>query len=197
MTAQVTVWPNRGRGPENAALSRVAARSRPSQFMDMRGGAPFSGRTAPDAGVRPGRGALFVVFRPDPAGLVRTAARRLGRRSGRSALGIMTDAAGAVHAILRRNANGTSWSPPTTTPAMPGFQVVSITWGPNGVVVSTRAGRVATRGSTRFLPIRRLPRCGSAVRVRDQVPGSRETWRNCEFMARRWATRPDRELKPS
>ena len=52
----------------------------------------------------------------------------------------MTDGAGAIHAILRRN--GASGD--VVVPATSGFQVVSITWGPNGVAVYRDGQRVGS-----------------------------------------------------
>ncbi len=48
---------------------------------------------------------------------------------------MMTDAAGSIHAILRRNgANGdVVVAAPTLMPGMPEFQIVCLTWGPDGV----------------------------------------------------------------
>jgi hypothetical protein len=51
-------------------------------------------------------------------------------------LGLMTDAAGTLHAILRRNgANGDVVVPAASPVESAGFQIVCITWGADGVAV--------------------------------------------------------------
>lgn len=139
---QVTSWPNRSRGSESA--TPVANVTAPAiTKVQMVGGERtvlrFSGREVLQVpGGVPTAGSLFVVFRPDPAG---TPGQRLigweDAAVGQHGVGIMTDAAGAVHAILRRNgANGDIVVPgPSPVPSKPEFQVLSVTWGPGGVTV--------------------------------------------------------------
>ncbi|MBI3860802.1 MAG: DUF1553 domain-containing protein [Planctomycetia bacterium] len=145
---QVTLWPNRGRIPENATpVADVGAPSIATVLVrdHTRPVLHFTGKELLQApGSIPATGSLFVVFRPDLAGVV--GQRLIGWEDaavGQHGLGIMTDAAGSVHAILRRNgANGDVVVPaPTPAPAASEFQIISITWGPNGVTVH-RNGQV-------------------------------------------------------
>jgi hypothetical protein len=147
-TRQVTVWPNRGRGPENATpVTDVAPPSIAAVIVngDARTVLHFSGKEMLQApGTVPAVGSLFVAFRPDPAGA--PGQRLVGWEDaavGQHGLGIMTNGAGTVHAILRRN--GTNGdvvvSAPTPVSANPAFQIVCITWGPDGVIVQ-RNGQV-------------------------------------------------------
>ena len=144
-------------------------------------------------GTVPPTGSLFVVFRPDPAGA--PGQRLIGWEDasvGQHGLGMMTDAAGAVHAILRRNgANGDVVVPaPTPVPTKPEFQI-SASPGDQTELRSIGTGRplAATRESIPSPPTRPSPLCGSADPALDRVPGFRETWRNCESSACRWMTR--------
>ena len=138
----VTTWPNRGSNLESA--SPLAEVMPPSLTTVDIGGQPrpvlrFSGtELLKTPGSAPLTGSLFVVFRSDPAG---PAGQRLvgweDAAVGQHGLGMMTDGAGSIHVILRRNgANGDVVIPaPTPVPAMSGFHVVSMTWGPQGVEV--------------------------------------------------------------
>lgn len=139
---QVTLLPNRGRALTNAtAVSDVASPASTAVIVNgtERTVLRFSGNELLQApGTVPGTGSLFVVFRPDPAGPPEQ--RLIGwedAATGQHGLGIMVDAAGAFRAILRRNgANGDVVVPaPSPAPAMPAFQVLSVTWGPDGVAV--------------------------------------------------------------
>ncbi|HEY2252334.1 MAG TPA: DUF1549 and DUF1553 domain-containing protein [Planctomycetaceae bacterium] len=154
---QVALWPNRGFGPDHAVLV-------PGVALPTLATADVEGRTVPTVRFSgkellqvpvsvPPIGSLFVVFRPDPNGP--NGQRLVGWEDsavGQHGLGLMTDAAGAVHAILRKSgANGDVVVPapvPTKNPGVgtdsnrigpPGspraFQVLSVTWGPAGVVV--------------------------------------------------------------
>lgn len=139
---QVTFWPNRGHASANAApVSEIKVpvittiRINETERAVLR----FSGNELLQApGIVPATGSLFVVFRSDPAGVPNQ--RLIGWEDaavGQHGLGIMTDGAGAVHAILRRNgANGDVVVPaPTPVPARSEFQVLCLTWGPDGVAV--------------------------------------------------------------
>ncbi len=139
---QVTFWPNRGYGSLSAtpvpdvgppAASTLMVYGQPRAVLH------FSGKDLLQATETvPATGSLFVVFRPDPTGP--SGQRLVGWEDaavGQHGLGIMTDGAGAMHAILRRNgANGDVVVPaPPSDEAPTGFQVVCITWGPEGVVI--------------------------------------------------------------
>ena len=146
---QVASWLNRGRALENAApVSEVAAPAITTVLIDghTRAVLHFSGKELLQVpGTVPSVGSLFVVFRSDPAGA--PGQRLIGWEDaavGQHGLGIMTDAAGALHAILRRNgANGDVVVPaPTPAPDNPAFQIVCITWGPDGVAVHRRGQAV-------------------------------------------------------
>ena len=139
---QVALWPNRGRALDNAepvsdvaspAISTVVVEGQPRTVLH------FSGKELLQVSETvPAVGSLIVVFRPDPAG---PAGQRLigweDASVGQHGIGIMTDGAGALHAIVRRNgANGDVVVPaPTPGPDQPAFQIVCITWGPDGVKV--------------------------------------------------------------
>lgn len=139
---QVTFWPNRGHVVENAKpVTDVTApvittvQTAGHERTVLR----FSGKELLQVpGTVPSVGSLIVVFRPDPAGV--PGQRLVGwedASAGQHGVGVMTDAAGAVHAIVRRNgANGDVVAPAATPkPSNPGFQVLCITWGPDGVTV--------------------------------------------------------------
>ena len=138
----VTVWPNRGRRPEAAtSVTNIGGPTPSSVTIDElpRTVLRFSGKDQLQAsGSVPVTGSLFVVFRPDPAGM--PAQRIVGWEDaavGQHGLGIMTEATGAIHAILRRNgANGDVVVPsPIPVTAQSGFQLLCVTWGPAGVTV--------------------------------------------------------------
>jgi hypothetical protein len=146
---EVTILPNRGHAPENATpVADVAPPKIATATINGHGRSVlrFSGKELLQVpGSVPSVGSLFVVFRPDPAG---GAGQRLvgweDSSVGQHGVGLMTDGAGAVHAILRRNgANGDVVVPaPTPAPTMSEFQVVCISWGPSGVTVH-RSGQAA------------------------------------------------------
>jgi hypothetical protein len=79
-------------------------------------------------------GSLFVVFRTDRGSV---AGQRLvgweDSSAGQHGVGLMSDATGAVRAVLRRN--GASGDVAAHDLAVSDFQVLDITWGPAGVVV--------------------------------------------------------------
>jgi hypothetical protein len=133
----VSAWPNHGRGPHHA--SPVPDTPAPVTTFTHERRSPvlrFSGAEMLEAPVSvPATGSLFVVFRPNPAG---TSGQRLvgweDAALGQHGLGIMTDGAGSVHAILRRNgANGDVVLPASS--GTQSFQVLSISWGTDGVAV--------------------------------------------------------------
>lgn len=137
---QVTVWPNRGRVQENAVpVTDVAA---PAVTTAEFNGHPqfvlrFTGKELLQiTRTIPAVGSLFVAFRPDPTGS--SGQRLVGWEDsavGQHGLGIMTDAAGSLHVIVRRNgANGDVVVPAPANTASE-FQLVCVTWGPEGVTV--------------------------------------------------------------
>ncbi len=160
--ARITHWPSRGHGPQNAvpvpdvaspALATVDAGGRALPVVR------FSGKgLLQTPAIVPGNGTLFVVFRPDPNGP--GGQRLIGWEDsavGQHGLGLMTDAAGAVHAILRKNgANSDVVVPAPAPPKNPAagadakgiessnspFQVLCVTWGPGGVVVFRNGQKV-------------------------------------------------------
>lgn len=141
--AHVMHWPNRGHGVENAApLADVAPPTVATTEVHgrLRPVIRFSGKELlQTSGSVPPVGTLFVVFRPDPKG---TGSQRLvgweDSAVGQHGLGLMTDAAGAVHAILRKNgANGdvvVAAPAPVATEILE-LQVLCVSWGPAGVAV--------------------------------------------------------------
>ena len=139
---EVELWPNRGRLLQNAKpVADVESPSLMTVLVDQhaRPVIRFFGKEALQVpGVVPEVGTLFVVFRADPMG---PAGQRLigweDAAVGQHGLGIMTDATGAVHAIVRRNgANGDVLAPAVApTPNQHRFQVLCITWGRNGITV--------------------------------------------------------------
>jgi hypothetical protein len=131
-------WPNRGRRTGIAEPANpVAPPSLASTEIQgiTRRVLRFSGQQSLfAAGTIPPTGSLFVVFQPDPRGM--PGQRLLGWEDssvGQHGLGIMTDQQGSLHVILRRN--GASGDVVVPAPAIPGFQFLSITWGPDGVTV--------------------------------------------------------------
>jgi hypothetical protein len=141
-TQRVTGWPNWGNGPSQAvavpdvptpAIAKETLAGRATTLLH------FSGNELLQVPLTvPAVGTLFVVFRPDPAGV--PGQRLIGWEDasvGQHGFGIMTDAVGSLQAILRRNgANGDVSLPASPrTPEMSGFHVVCVTWGPDGVTV--------------------------------------------------------------
>lgn len=152
---QIASWPNRGWGAEEAlpvsgtAAPTLVTAADPDRSHSM---VHFSGSELLQvSGTVPAVGSLFIVFRSDPAG--EPGQRLLGwedASAGQHGLGIMTDAAGSLHVILRRNgANGDIVAPspaPISGPAKNDFQTVCVTWGPQGTALF-RSGQPA--GSNR------------------------------------------------
>jgi hypothetical protein len=146
---EASLWPNLGYGPQ--AATTIPETSAPVLASAPVHGEPrpafhFSGKELFQAeGTVPPVGTLFVVYRPDPAG---PAGQRLigweDAAVGQHGLGIMTDAAGSAHVIARRGgANGDVVVPALGAgEAVAGFQLLSITWGPDGVAVFRNGGAV-------------------------------------------------------
>ncbi len=91
-------------------------------------------------------GALFAVFRPDPA--VAAGTRIIGWEDsavGQHGLGLMPNAAGGLHAILRRaGASGDIVAP---APTSSDFQLISLTWGSGGVALFRNGEAIGTNKS--------------------------------------------------
>jgi hypothetical protein len=154
----ITLWPNRGHGADHAAplpdiaapvvaITQIDGRQRPI--------VRFSGKELLQVSdSAPPVGSLFVVFRPDPKG--GGGQRLVGWEDsavGQHGLGLMTDAAGAVHAILRKNgANGdvvvpapeAAGSGTSGSPGGAAMHVLCVTWGPAGVNVFRSGQSVGT-----------------------------------------------------
>ncbi|MDB5345108.1 MAG: Protein of unknown function (DUF1553)/Protein of unknown function (DUF1549)/Planctomycete [Schlesneria sp.] len=137
---KVTLWPNRGRLLQNAKpAAEVASPLLTTTLVDQhaRSVLRFSGKELLQvAGMVPEVGTLFVVFRPDPTGP--SGQRLIGWEDaavGQHGLGIMTDATGAVHAIVRRNGANGDVLVPAPVPTQHRFQVLCITWGQDGIAV--------------------------------------------------------------
>ena len=94
----------------------------------------------------PSLGSLFVVFRP--AADIPSGARIIGWEDaavGQHGIGLMPDAAGGVHAILRRSgANGDIVAPP---PARNEFQLISLTWDARGSTLYRNGELIGTNKS--------------------------------------------------
>jgi hypothetical protein len=138
----VTLWPNRGRAVANAvpvAELPSPATATVQVLGDERGVLRFTGKELLHvAGSVPPTGTLLVAFRPDPMG--GPGQRLLGWEDaavGQHGIGMMTDGAGGVHCILRRNGmSGDVVVPaPESGTVPPAFQILCITWGPAGVAV--------------------------------------------------------------
>ncbi|MBS0267012.1 MAG: DUF1549 domain-containing protein [Planctomycetes bacterium] len=150
----VTTWPNRGTGPAAASLVPNTASPVTAQLSvhgELRPVLRFSGNAVLQAeGSVPPIGTLFMVYRPDPAG---PAGQRLigweDAAVGQHGLGLMTDGAGSVHVIARRNgANADVVLPALAVEeASAGLRLLCITWGPQGVSVS-RNGTAAGTNNT-------------------------------------------------
>ena len=135
---QVTLWPDRAAIADDAApppdshgpvlaTEMIHGQSRPVIRFD--GEAVLQSlRTVPLTG------SLFAVFRPDPA--VSAGTRLIGWEDsavGQHGLGLMPNAAGGLHAIVRRaGASGDIVAP---APANSDFQLISLTWGSDGVAL--------------------------------------------------------------
>jgi hypothetical protein len=135
---RIILWPDRA-GIANdaapAADSRAPIRASAMIHGHSRPIVRFEGQELLQAaGAAPPIGSLFVVFRPDEANV---AGQRLvgweDSSVGQHGLGLIADAKGTVHAILRRNgANGDVVSAGSRSDD---FELVSVTWGPHGVTL--------------------------------------------------------------
>ncbi|MFN9373184.1 MAG: DUF1553 domain-containing protein [Planctomycetaceae bacterium] len=177
---QVTRWYDRGGDPQPAILAteipgpvrhveEFAGRQRPV--------IRFNGQSLLKVAQRvPEVGSLFVVFRPDTAG--EGGQRLLGWEDsavGRHGLGLMISPQGAVHVIVRNQGGaGDVMIPP---PEGPGPQLLSLTWGPEGVRVYRNRTEVGiNKGLTAVSPDPGIveltlggPGSGSAPRFRGDL----------------------------
>ena len=144
---QVTLWPDRATIADDATpppnepgpvmtTEMVHGQTRPVIRFD--GAAMLqSSRTVPLTG------ALFAVYRSDPAASAGT--RLLGWEDsavGQHGIGLMPTAAGRLHAILRRA--GASGDIVASAPVSSDFQLISLTWGPGGVAMFRNGESVGT-----------------------------------------------------
>ena len=134
---EITLWPDRGgfghdavavsetQGPK-MATAMIHGALRPVIRFD--GGAMLQ---APRS--VPARGALFAVFRPD----ANAAGTRLvgweDSAGGQHGVGLMPTADGGLHAVLRRA--GASGDVVAAAGGSSDFQLISLTWGTNGVAL--------------------------------------------------------------
>jgi hypothetical protein len=148
---RVIAWPNRGCGPLQTELVSDVAAPTLTMIKDQtqsRAALHFAGNELLQAPVTvPAAGSLFIVYRLDPAG--GPGQRLLGWEDasvGQHGIGIMTDATGSLHAIVRRNgASGDVTVPaPKSASENLGFQVLCLTWGPSGVTVHRQGQQVGT-----------------------------------------------------
>ncbi len=149
----VTVWPNRGNSPTSATPVPESGAPLIATVIvneSVRTVLRFSGNELLQAtGTVPSTGSLFVVCHLDPAGV--PGQRIVGWEDaavGQHGVGIMTEAAGSIHAILRRHgANGDVVVPaPARALPPPEFQILCLTWGPDGVAVY-RQGQAVGRNN--------------------------------------------------
>ncbi|MSR59367.1 MAG: DUF1553 domain-containing protein [Planctomycetaceae bacterium] len=146
-TGSVTRWPDRAAIPDDAVP--VANAPGPVMATALIGGhqrrvVRFQGESVLQAPRSvPPVGSFLAVFRPDqaaPAG-----GRLIGwedSATGQHGLGLMPDAAGGLHAILRRA--GASGDVVVSAPATPEFQRITLTWGADGVALFRNGEPVGT-----------------------------------------------------
>jgi hypothetical protein len=135
---QVTFWPDRSSTPTDAApaaggngplktSAKINGRERP--VLRFLGGALLEARrTVPPSG------SLFVVYNASPSG--KPGQRLVGWEDaavGRHGLGLMLDAAGNMHAILRDN--GKSGDIVHARKPRGNFEILSVTWGDGGTTL--------------------------------------------------------------
>ncbi len=145
---QVTVWPDRAAIADDAtpppdshgpvmSTEMIHGHARPVIRFDGES-VLQSPRTVPLTG------ALFAVFRPDVA--VGAGTRIIGWEDsavGQHGLGLMPNAAGGLHAILRRaGASGDIVAPVPSNNSE--FQLISLTWGSGGVALFRNGEAIGT-----------------------------------------------------
>jgi hypothetical protein len=132
------VWPNRAGGPEDAAPPpKVAGPLKTTAMINgqTKSVLRFNGDEVLDARrIVPPVGSLFIVYKTADGA---TPGRRLigweDSDVGRHGLGLMVNAGGGMHAILRANAkNGDIVH---NRKPSGGFEIISVTWGPRGATL--------------------------------------------------------------
>ena len=143
---QAIFWPDRAGLADDAALApetlgptRVVAKMGERERPVMR----FSGKESLLAPrVATATGSLVVLFR---AGGEASGRRLIGWEDsdvGKHGLGLLTGPAGEIRAVLRREgANGDIVAPPL---AAPGFQLITLSWGPGGVTLFRDGQRIGS-----------------------------------------------------
>ncbi|HTI50623.1 MAG TPA: DUF1553 domain-containing protein [Planctomycetaceae bacterium] len=132
---RITLWPDRAASAEDA----MPVPETPAPFLasaiiagQVRPVVRFPGQELLQAARSvPATGSLFAVCRPDPT----SAGQRLigweDSSAGKHGIGLMTVAGGGLHAVVRRNgANGDVVASGSDSIE---FQIVCLTWGPEGV----------------------------------------------------------------
>lgn len=143
---RVTLWPDRAGVADDAAA--VADTLGPLLATASIGGQArpvvrFQGQELLQAARSvPAIGSVFVVFHTDAA----AAGQRLigweDSSGGQHGVGMMTVAGGGLHAIVRRNGTSGDVVAPATKSGE--FQIVCLTWGPDGVSLFRDGERVGT-----------------------------------------------------
>jgi hypothetical protein len=146
-SGQVVLWPDRSSFALDAApvagkkgplktTARINGRERPV--------VRFSGELLEARRSVPPAGSLFVVYTPSPTG--KPGQRLVGWEDsavGQHGLGVMLDAAGNLHAILRNNGASGDIVHARTTKGE--FEILSVTWGEDGTTL--HRGRAAAGAS--------------------------------------------------
>src|SRR5262249_27193415 len=133
-----TLWPNRATAPEDAAAPPLLTGPLKTTALingNIKTVLRFDGKELLE--VRhsvPPTGSLFLVFRTAETA---TPGRRLvgweDADVGRHGLGLMLNASGGLHAIVRNDGN--NGDVVHTRAGAAGFEIVSLTWGSRGVTL--------------------------------------------------------------
>jgi Protein of unknown function (DUF1553)/Protein of unknown function (DUF1549)/Planctomycete cytochrome C/Concanavalin A-like lectin/glucanases superfamily len=144
---RVSLWPGRSALPTDA---KAVGKDGPSRVEVMINGHAktvlrFDGQSLMEAPRRaPPTGSLFVVFRTSETG---SASQRLvgweDSDVGKQGLGLMTNPAGPLQAILRNNGRSGDLVDPQRAE---GFEVACVTWGTSGTSLYRNGGTVSGKG---------------------------------------------------